>query len=168
MLFVSIFCSSVGRRAQIVSALFSFFFGSCSQFVLNFFKKFSNVLNFFCQLFSKNFRGFAAHPTKVHHFRHPSTNAFALISINSSHNKHFYVTISYTFDEYSSSNRTQFLKFTRLEQSQMSLHQVCVQIHPHSFHSCFVAEVESPKFQYMHRVLVEVVGKENNLFFQAG
>ena len=47
----------------------------------------------------------------------------------------------------------------------MSLHQVCVQIHPHS---CFVAEVESPKFQYMHRVLVEVVGKENNLFFQAG
>ena len=50
----------------------------------------------------------------------------------------------------------------------MPLHQVCVQIHPHSFHSCFVAEVESPKFQYMHRVLVEVVGKENNLFFQAG
>ena len=106
------------RRAQIVSALFSFFFGSCSQFVLNFFKKFSNVLNFFWQLFSKIFRGFAAHTTNVYHFRHPSTNAFALINIHSSHNKHFYVTISYTFDEYCSSYRTQFLKCTRLKQSQ--------------------------------------------------
>ena len=113
-------CTVLNRRAQIVSALFSFFSGRCSQFVLNFFKKFSNVLNFFCQLFSKIFRGFAAHTTKVYHFR-PSTNAFALISINSSHNKHFYVTISYTFDQYSSSNRTQFLKFTCMPRTKSNV-----------------------------------------------